>query len=111
MLENLKKALGKVLVTVEQVAKAEEDGKIVVKEWIQIGVTALGWIWIFKNLKAIKADIESGATQEDWDTMNEELKNEFSISQANLEETIEQALGIITLILSLVGKNVKVNVT
>jgi hypothetical protein len=111
MLENLKKALSKILATIEQVAKAEEDGQIVLKEWIQIGVTALGWIWIFKNLKAIKADIEAGATQEEWDAMNEELKNEFEIPQANLEETIEQALGIITLILSLVGKKVNVKVT
>ena len=92
MLENLKTALSKVLATVTQVAKAEADGKIVLAEWFQIGISAIGWIWIFKSLKLIKSDIESNATQEDWAKLNEQLKTEFEIPRENLEATIEQAL-------------------
>jgi hypothetical protein len=104
MLENLKNALSKILATVTQVAKAQQDGKIVLTEWFQIGATVFGWIWIFKSLKLIKADLESGASAEDWANLNNDLKTEFDIPQDTLEDTIEQALSIVTLILSLVGK-------
>ena len=104
-MENLKNALKKVLAVVEQVAKAYADGKVVWKEWIVIGTTALGLVWVFKNLKEIKADID-GATQEAMKAMIAEIKVEFDIPQEQLEETIEQALSFILLIFSLVGKKV-----
>lgn len=104
-MESLKNALKKVLATITQVAKAYEDGKIVWREWIQIGVVAIGLVWIFKNLKEIKADID-GATAEGMKALVEELKLEFDIPQEQLEETIEQALSFILIIFSLIGKKV-----
>ena len=104
-MENLKNALKKVLATVAQVAKAYEDGKIVWKEWIQIGIVGIGLVWIFKNLKEIKADIDA-ATAEGMKALVEEIKVEFDIPQDQLEETIEQSLSFILLIFSLIGKKV-----
>lgn len=93
-MENLKKAIGKVLATTEAVAKSYEDKKIVMTEWIKIGASAVGWTWIFKHIPEIKADFDS-ATEEGIVKMVEELKAEFDIPQDKLEEIIEEALQII----------------
>lgn len=104
-MKNLKDALLKILATITQVAKAYADGKIIWKEWIVIGTTIVGWVWIFKNLKAIKADIDT-ATEEGMKNLIEEIKIEFDIPQDEIEETIEHALSIVLLIFSMVGKKV-----
>jgi len=96
----LHKGLGKVLGTVEKVAIAYEDKKIVWTEWAGIGLTAVGWIWIFKNLPAIQEDLKS-ATEETMTALIEEIRVEFDIPQDKLEETIEQALSIILLFLAM----------
>lgn len=93
-MENLEKALTKVLQTVETVAKAYEDKKIVVTEWIKIGGSAVLWTWIFKNLDKIKADMDN-ATEEGMNVMIENLKVKFDIPQDQMEEVLEQALSII----------------
>ena len=104
-MENLKNAIKKVLALVEQVAKAYADGKINWKEWFGIGVVATGLVWVFKNLKLIKADID-GATEDGMKALMEEVKAEFDIPQEALEETVEQVLSFIMLIFALVGKKV-----
>lgn len=104
-MENLKNAVKKVLAVTEQVAKAYQDGKIVWGEWIVIGTSALGLVWIFRNLKLIKVDIQ-GANQENMQQMMEEIKAEFDIPQEILEDIIEKVLSFIMLIFALVGNKV-----
>lgn len=100
-MKNLEKALEKVLSTVETVAKAYEDKKIVPMEWIKIGGSAVMWTWIFKHLPEIKADIDT-ATEAGVTEMIERLKVKFDIPQDKLEETIEQALSVVLIFLVMV---------
>lgn len=105
-MNNLHNGLSKVLSTITQVAKAYEDKKIIWSEWLKIGATVIGWIWLFKHLTEIKADIDT-ATEQSMSAMMEQIKVEFDIPQDALEETIEQALSIILTILTMVGKTVE----
>lgn len=91
---NLQKGLSKILETVETVFVAYEDKKINLMEWLKIGTTGVAWVWIFKHLVEIKADLES-ATEEDFKSMVEVLKEEFDIPQDGIEIVIEHALSII----------------
>jgi len=100
-MKNLEKALEKVLSTVETVAKAYEDKKIVPMEWIKIGGSAVMWTWIFKHLPEIKADMDT-ATEAGVTEMIERLKVKFDIPQDKLEEAIEQALSVVLIFLVMV---------
>jgi hypothetical protein len=100
-MKNLEKALEKVLSTVETVAKAYEDKKIVPMEWIKIGRSAVMWTWIFKHLPEIKADMDT-ATEAGVTEMIERLKVKFDIPQDKLEEAIEQALSVVLIFLVMV---------
>ena len=104
-MKNLKKALSLVLKAVETGMKAYADEKINTAEWIGIGTKIIAWIWIFRNLKLIWADIVN-ATPEAYQTMHNELCAEFDIPQDELEEKIEQALSLILLVVAMIwGKN------
>jgi hypothetical protein len=100
-MENLTKALSKILDTVETVFKAYEDKKVNVSEWIKIGASAVGWIWIFKHLPEIKVDINN-ATEEGYNVLMETLKAEFDIPQDKFEDYFENALGVVVKLLILV---------
>lgn len=104
-MNNLKKALSLVLKAVETGMKAYADEKINTAEWIGIGTKIIAWIWIFRNLKLIWADIVN-ATPEAYQTMHSELCTSFDIPQDELEEKLEQALSLILLVVAMIwGKN------
>lgn len=102
-MENLHKAISKILATIMVLAKAYEDKKIVWSEWIQIGGTAIFWTWIFKHIPEIKADLEA-ATEESMLALMEKIKVEFDIPQDNVEEWIEQCLSIVLLFITMIDK-------
>lgn len=104
-MENLKKALLNILATIMQICLAYADGKINWGEWFKIAKTATGLVWIFKNLLAIKEDLNN-ATEAGINEMMADIKEEFDIPQDQLEETIEEALSILLLIFAMVGKRV-----
>jgi hypothetical protein len=101
-MENLKKALSRVLATTSTVAKAYEDKKIVMTEWIKIGASSVGLTWVFKHLPEIEADL-ANATEEGINKMMEELKLEFDIPQDKLEEVIEEGLHILLTFITMTG--------
>lgn len=90
-----------ILKAVETGMKAYQDQKINVGEWIAIGMKIIAWVWIFRNLKLILADIVN-ATQEEFIQMHTELCEGFDIPQDQMEEKIEQALSLILLIISMI---------
>lgn len=100
-MKNLKEALTLILKAVETGMKAYQDQKINVGEWIAIGMKIIAWVWIFRNLKNILADIVN-ATQEEFTQMHTELCEGFDIPQDQMEEKIEQALSLILLIISMI---------
>jgi len=93
--------LSLILKAVETGMKAYADQKINIAEWIAIGIKIIAWVWIFRNLKAILADIVA-ATPEAYTQMHTELCAEFDIPQDQMEEKIEQALSLILLIVSMI---------
>lgn len=103
---NLKKALSKILDTVETVFVAYEDKKIVVTEWLKIGMSGVAWVWIFKHFPEIKADMDV-AEEEEFKTMMEELKEEFDIPQDTLEMVIEHSLSIVLNFLAMLDLKAK----
>jgi len=100
-MENLKKALSKVLNTFETIMKAYADKKISVGEWIGIFYTGIAWIWIFKNLDLIFEDVKN-AQEAPFQQMMEELKAEFDIPQDEFEERFEQGLSLVMNIIVMV---------
>ncbi len=100
-MKNLKKALSLVLKAVETGMKAYEDEKVNIGEWIAIGSKVIAWVWIFRNLKLIWADIVN-AEPESFTTMHNELCAEFDIPQDAFEEKFEQALSLILLVVSMI---------
>ena len=100
-MENLKKALSRVLATTSVVAKAYEDKKIIMTEWIRIGASAVGLTWVFKHLPEIEVDL-ANATEEGVNKMMEELKIEFDIPQDKLEEVIEEGLHILLTFITMI---------
>jgi hypothetical protein len=100
-MENLKKALSRVLHTFETIMKAYADKKISVGEWIGISYTGTAWIWIFKNLDLIFEDVKN-AQEAPFQQMMEELKVEFDIPQDEFEERFEQALSLVMNIIVMV---------
>jgi hypothetical protein len=99
-MESLHKSFSIILATITTVANAYVDKKFNWKEWFQIGVTVLAWVWIFKHLHDIQSDIQSGGNM---DELSGKLAAEFDIPQDQVEEMIEKALGIILMILGMVG--------
>ena len=100
-MKNLKEALTLILKAVETGMKAYQDQKINVGEWIAIGMKIIAWVWIFRNLKNILADIVN-ATQEEFTQMHTELCEGFDIPQDQIEEKIEQSLSLVLLIISMI---------
>lgn len=100
-MKNLKEALTLILKAVETGMKAYQDQKINVGEWIAIGMKIIAWVWIFRNLKNILADIVN-ATQEEFTQMHAELCEGFDIPQDQIEEKIEQSLSLVLLIISMI---------
>ena len=100
-MNNLKKALSLVLKAVETGMKAYADEKINMSEWIAIGTRIIAWVWIFRNLKLVWADIVN-AEPEAFTTMHNELCAEFDIPQDDFEEKFEQALSLILLVVSMI---------
>lgn len=100
-MKNLKEALIRILRAVETGMKAYADEKINTGEWIAIGTKIIAWVWIFRNLKTIWAEIIN-ATAEEYQVMHDELCTQFDIPQDELEEKIEQALSLILLVVAMI---------
>lgn len=100
-MKNLKEALSRILRAVETGMKAYADEKINMSEWIAIGTRIIAWVWIFRNLKLIWADIINANT-EDFTQMHDELCTSFDIPQEAMEEKIEQALSLIMLVVAMI---------
>lgn len=100
-MKNLKEALSRILKAVETGMKAYADEKINMSEWIAIGTRIIAWVWIFRNLKLIWADIIN-ANSEEFTQMHDELCTEFDIPQDAMEEKIEQALSLIMLVVAMI---------
>ncbi len=103
---SLQKGLSKILDTVETVFVSYEDKKIVVSEWLKIGMSGVGWVWIFKHLPEISEDMQT-AEEEEFKTMMEVLKSEFDIPQDTIEVVIEHALSIILNFLAMLDLKAK----
>lgn len=108
-MENLKKAILNVLSTLAKVASAYEDKKIVWNEWAKIGLSAISWVWIFKHIPEIKADIE-GLNEEGVNEIMAEVKANFDIPQDQLEVIVEEVLNYLLLLVTMIEKQgVKLN--
>lgn len=93
-MENLFKAVATIIKTAESVDKALQDSKVTPIEGIQIGITVIPWISIFKNFDKILSDMKK------WnDTSLEQtiqyVKDELQMNNPATEQIIEQAVEIL----------------
>jgi hypothetical protein len=93
-MENLLKAVTTIIKTAESVDKALQDSKVTPIEGIQIGITVVPWIGIFKNFDKIMADMKQ------WnDTSLEQtiqyVRDELQLSNPATEQIVEQAVEIL----------------
>ncbi|HQK28454.1 MAG TPA: hypothetical protein PLC85_11060 [Smithellaceae bacterium] len=93
-MENLKKAVSKVITTAMVVDQKLEDGKITMPEGMTIAVSAVGWIWIFKNFRKVIEDFKA-LDEEGVATLIETIKSELDLRNDSAEAVVEQALEII----------------
>lgn len=93
-MENLKKAVSKIIQTSMVVDKALEDKKISIPEGMSIGISAIGWLWIFRNFRKVIEDFKA-MTEETLKLLIEDIKNELDLRNDVAEEVVEQALAII----------------
>lgn len=93
-MENLKKAVSKLITTVMVVDKSLEDRKVNLQEKMQIAVSAVAWAWIFKNFRAVVEDF-MGLTEETKKELNEYIKTTLDLRNDVAEAVVEQALEII----------------
>ena len=93
-MENLKKAVSKIIQTSMVVDKALEDKKVSIGEGMGIGLSAIGWMWIFRNFRAIVEDFNA-MTEETVKLLIDDIKVELDLRNDVAEEVVEQALTII----------------
>lgn len=93
-MENVKKAVEVVLKTVVKIDKALEDQKVNVPEGLGIAMSAVPWIGVFKNIKALGEELK------DWDetkttALVEHFKTNLELRNKDTEEMVEQAVEVI----------------
>jgi hypothetical protein len=93
-MENLKKALGKIISTSMIVDKSLEDQHVDILEWVKIGSSVAGWLWIFRNFKLIISEVKNlddvkSAELHAWIVQVFDLRNDVA------ERVIEEAIGIL----------------
>ena len=93
-MENLKKAVSKVITTAMVVDRNLEDGKLTVPEGMGIALSAVAWVWIFRNFRKVVEDFkaldETGVAE-----LNRQIQAEFDLRNDTAEAVVEQALEII----------------
>lgn len=94
MMENLKKAVSKLITTAMVVDQKMDDGKITIPEGMSIAVSAIGWVWIFKNFKAIIEDF-TGLDEAGVAEITDHIRDELDLRNDVAEAVVEQALEII----------------
>lgn len=104
-MENTKKAIKTILKTGTKVIEAvKDDGKIDIGESMDIAMSAIGFVSIFKSLPEIKEEIKS-ATPVQIAELVEEFKTEFDLPNDEAEKIVETGVEILTNLLVLVFKN------
>ena len=93
-MENLKKAVIKVINTAEVVDQSLADNQLNWMEGVKIGASALAWVWIFKNIKVIIPEIVN-LTDEDRIKLNEEVKTELDLRNDFVEAVVEQVVEVL----------------
>ncbi|RPJ51932.1 MAG: hypothetical protein EHJ95_04675 [Methanobacteriota archaeon] len=93
-MENLKKAVIKVINTAEVVDDSLADKKLNFAEGVKIGASALAWIWIFKNIKVILEEIVN-LTDENRIILNDEIKTELDLRNDVVEGIVEQVVEVL----------------
>ena len=93
-MENLKKAIEKIVSTAIVVDKALEDKKVNIPEGMRIGVSAVAWVWIFKNFKAIAEEFAT-LNETDLPAINSFVAEKLELRNDKTEAVVEQALEII----------------
>jgi hypothetical protein len=93
-MDNLKKAVSKIISTAMTVDSALEDKKINVPEGMRIGISAIGWVWIFKNFDAVAADFKA-MKETDIPALNAYISETLDLRNDVTEAVVEQALEII----------------
>jgi hypothetical protein len=96
---NLKKALSKIFTTAMVVDRALEDKKIRGIEWAQIGASAIGFVWIFRNFDLIAEDMKA-LKEEDLPELNAWVVENFDIRNDVVEAIVEEALAMLALFAS-----------
>jgi hypothetical protein len=91
MIEKTKGALKTLLTVGSKVVNAAEDGKITAGEAIGIGLSAIGLIGVFKDLKAIGAELAT-VKKSDIDDLVAEFTADFEIDNDALESKIEAGI-------------------
>ena len=102
-MENLKKAVSKLITTAMVVDSKLDDGKITIPEGMSIAVSAIGWVWIFKNFKAIIEDF-TGLDEAGVVTLTDQIRTELDLRNDVAEAVVEQALEIILRLASVMIK-------
>lgn len=93
-MENLKKAVIKVINTAEVVDDSLADKKISFPEGVKIGASALAWVWIFKNIKVILPEIVN-LTDEDRIKLNSDVQTELDLRNDVVEAIVEQVVEVL----------------
>lgn len=93
-MENLKKAVSKLITTAMVVDQKMDDGKITIPEGMSIAVSAIGWVWIFKNFKNVIEDFK-GLDENGVATLTDQIRAELDLRNDVAEAVVEQALEII----------------
>jgi len=93
-MENLKKAVSKIIATAMTVDAALEDKKLTIAEGLRIGISAVGWVWIFKNFYVVAADFKA-MTETDVPVLNAYIAETLDLRNDVTEAVVEQALDII----------------
>lgn len=93
-MENLFKAVATIIKTAESVDKALQDSKVTPIEGIQIGITVIPWISIFKNFDKILVDMKEWNDQSLEQTI-QYVRDELQLSNPATEQIVEQAVEIL----------------
>lgn len=93
-MENLKKAVSRLISTAMTVDQKLDDGKITIPEGMSIAISAVGWIWIFKNFQKVIEDFRS-LDEPGVNALTDQIRVELDLRNDVAEAVVEQALEII----------------
>jgi len=103
-MENLKRALSKIFTTAMVVDKSLEDQNVNILEWVKIGGSVAGWLWIFSNFKVIILGIKNMDEQKAIE-LQEWVVKTFDIRNDEAEKVIEQAIGILIMFAAMMNES------